>query len=124
MRASVLWLSLSVALPAGVAQPPTDRQTSAPAVGRATDQFHNNEGVFPRYRSMKPPANATPVIRDLSSPAINSGAPFTMEVQGSGFVPGSPVTLDTKPVPTRFVSGGALQITGTSWQLAGSGQHR
>jgi uncharacterized protein (DUF1800 family) len=77
-------------------------------------------GSVPRFHPIQPAAAATPVISGLSVSTVNSGAPFSLDVKGTGFVSGSQVMLDAKPANTKFVSSSDLQIAGTSMDPPGA----
>ncbi len=49
--------------------------------------------------------NPVPVSGTLSSASIFAGSSGTIDVNGSGFVPGAIVYLNGRPCPTRYISG-------------------
>ena len=123
MRASVLFLSLCVALPAGIAQTPADRATSTPGIAPATDRFFSEatkapppgeEGGVRRFRQITQAAAATPVITGLSASTVNIGLPYVVDVKGTGFISTSQVMLSGQPAAMKFVSATDLQIAGTA----------
>ena len=116
MRASVVLLSLCVALPAGIAQTPTDSKTSVHGIAPVTDRFRSEAakvpaageaGVVPRSRPIRA-ADPTPVITGLSSSTLNTGLPYVVDVIGAGFVSTSQVMLDAQSTATKFVSAETL----------------
>jgi uncharacterized protein (DUF1800 family) len=63
--------------------------------------------------------NAAPAITSLSPSNINTALAYTVDINGTAFLSGSQVKFDGVPVPSKFISGTKLEVSGLSTLAAG-----
>jgi uncharacterized protein (DUF1800 family)/cold shock CspA family protein len=101
---------------AGVYTAPAASPVPNTVIVRAVDSANRRLGGSATVAVVNP----VPTIASLSPNFINTGLPYSVDIQGTGFLATSQVTWNGQPAGATFVSATDIRMAGTSTLAAGS----